>query len=143
MIPPDGSHVKCILKNNVIAEGIVEEWYGNIVKLKSLDGKSYLIIHHPGEDIVLTKVMVEEISKDSSKNQAEIIADKIRAKQVEKEPEPIDQMALDAKSKAELHVELAKQEREEVAAKLRDHHIGEVKRVQYGQPGFYKKPSIK
>jgi len=137
MIPEVGQHVKCLLKNNTIAEGIVEEWYNNYVKLKALDGKSYLIIHHPNEDIMLTKVMVEEKEENSAPPPT-------LEKVIQEAPvEPIDQMALDAKSKAELQIEMAKQEREIVAAKLREHHIGEVKKVKYGQPGFFKKPSTK
>lgn len=151
MIPETGQHVKCLLKNNTIAEGIVEEWYNNYVKLKALDGKSYLIIHHPNEDIMLTKVVLDESSENSPapdptptpKSQAQIVADKIRAKKAEGNAEPIDELTLDAMSKAELQIELAKQEREDVAAKLRDHLIGDVKKVKYGQPGFFKKPSAK
>lgn len=151
MIPEVGSHVKCLMKNNTIAEGIVEEWYGNYVKLKALDGQSYMIIHHPNEDIMLTKVMLDNNSEElpapdptptPPKSQAQVIADKIRAKAEEK-VEPIDEQALDAKSKAELQIELAKQEREIVAAKLRDHHVGDVKKVKYGQPGFLPKPRAK
>jgi hypothetical protein len=159
MTPTAGQHVKCLMKNNTIAEGIVEEWHGNYVKLKALDGKSYLIIHHPGEDIMLTKVMVDENSEE--KSLAQQVKEKIEAKgtkprptepqltleeafqQLSTEDDTIDMQALDAKSKAQLQVELAKQEREIIAAKLRDHTIEGPKKVQYGYPGLYTKPRTK
>jgi len=146
--PKDGTHVKCLLRNNTVAEGIVEEWYNNYVKLKSIDGKSYLIIHHPNEDIVLTKVVVEEIPEDSPepdptptpKSQAALITEKIHLRRAKPRDSGADEQTLDAMTKAELQVELAKQEREIIANKLRDHNLTDVKKVKYGYPGFFKKP---
>lgn len=138
MIPDIGSHVKCLMKNNTIAEGIVEEWTGNHVKLLALDKQSYMIIHNPNEDIMLTKVMLDDNSEElPAAPPPAPVAPKMQ------EDESIDPVALNAMSKAELHVELAKQEREIVAAKLRDHHVGDVKKVKYGQPGFLPKPRTK
>src|SRR5579885_2752563 len=149
MIPTKGQHVKCLLKNNVVVEGIVEEWFGNYVKLNSIDGKSYSIIHHPDQDIVLTKVVFEEIAENSAESepppapQTVVVTGPIHLKKTKPKESEQDEMSLEAMTRAERHVELAKQEREIVAAKLRDHHIGGVKRIKYGQPGFYKKPSTK
>ena len=60
MNPDTGSHVKLILKNNTVVEGIVEEWFANYVKLKSLDGQSVMIIPHPNEDIMLIKIFLAD-----------------------------------------------------------------------------------
>jgi hypothetical protein len=139
MIPEVGQHVKCMLKNGALAEGIVEEWYNNYVKLLACDHSSIIIIHHPEEDIVLTKIILDddiavqykEPAETPPKNSAEAEFQKI-----------VREPSSDLRNKrlAELKVELAKEERKIIAEKLRDHHIGEVKKVQYGIPGFLKKP---
>lgn len=152
MIPNTGQHVKCLMKNNTIAEGIVEEWYDNYVKLKAIDGKSYLIIHRPGEDIMLTKVMLDENSEENPEpeegpkpNKPRPTGPQLTLEEAfqqlssEEDEEALDMQALDAKSKAELQVQLAKQEREIMAAKLRDHSVEGPKKVMYGYPGLFKK----
>lgn len=58
MIPQTGQHVKCILRNGAVAEGIVKEWTDKTVELKSVDGESILIIVHPNEDIMLIKIVL-------------------------------------------------------------------------------------
>ena len=55
-----GKHVKCFLRNSMVLEGIAEEWTEQRVVLKSLDGKSMMFVHRPTEDIMMTKVMLEE-----------------------------------------------------------------------------------
>jgi hypothetical protein len=57
------SHVKCFLRNSMVLEGIVEEWSDTRAVLKSLDGKSLMIVHRPNEDILMTKVMLEEFTE--------------------------------------------------------------------------------
>lgn len=128
MTPSKGQHVKCILRNGAIAEGIVEEWFNNHVQLKSLDGESILIITHPSEDIMLIKVSLEQ-----EKSEAERVADKIRAHSSQRAENELDEyfeQAVEAhdptnpddrKSLAELRIELAKEERKIIAEKLKDH----------------------
>lgn len=59
IIPEIGQHVKCLLVSNTLAEGYVILWHPNAIKLKSLDGDSVFIIHHPDRDIVMTKVILD------------------------------------------------------------------------------------
>lgn len=141
MIPEVGQHVKCLLKGGAVAEGIVEEWFNNYVKLRSCDGTGIFIIHHPNEDIVLTKIILDddianykEPAEPPSQPSSALEAQFLQTLQ-----EPVSNLR--TKKLAELRVELAKQDRKIIADKLKDHHISEVKKVQYGVPGFLKKPS--
>lgn len=141
MIPEVGQHVKCLLKNNSIAEGIVVEWFTNYVKLKSLDDESIMIIHHPEQDIMLTKIMVgrtpTSFAEAMHAREQKKVLEEI-AKENQGENNPFDPNH--HKSLAELRADLAKQDREIIANKLRSHHIGDVKKVKYGLPGIFKKP---
>lgn len=146
MIPETGQHVKCLLRNNSIAEGIVVEWFNNYAKLRSLDGESILIIHHPDQDIILTKIVLENQPKSfaeamKKREQKKVLEEIVKDSQKENVSNPFD--SDHNKSLAELHLELAKQEREIIAKKLKNHHIDGTKKVEYGYPGFFKKPRSK
>lgn len=54
-----GQQVKCFMRNGMVLEGIIEENSTSQCVLKSLDGKSLMIVHRPVEDILLTKVVLE------------------------------------------------------------------------------------
>lgn len=54
-----GKYVKIFLRNGMALEGFVEESTGAQVVLRSINDQSLMIIHRPGEDIMLTKVMSE------------------------------------------------------------------------------------
>lgn len=135
-----GNHVKCVLQNGAVVEGIIEIWEENRVQLKSLDGKSILIISHPSRDIMLIKIILEEEDYQlppeqwdiDERTSAQKVADKIRAKasvQKTELEEKFDEAVEvhdpnnpdDRQSLAELRVELAKQERQIIAEKLREH----------------------
>jgi hypothetical protein len=142
MIPKLGQHVKCILRNGAIAEGIVQsDWMNSIVQLLSLDGESVIIIPHPNEDIMLIKIVLD-------KPKSEVIKEKIIKKQthsdLEKELQKVYEQPsgddLRTKKMAELKVLMAEQEKKIIADKLKDHRIGDTRKVEYGQPEFYKKP---
>lgn len=144
MIQPD-THVKILLRNNTIVEGIVQDW-SNIVKLKSVDDQSYMIILHPEEDIILIKVflvnsLVEKI-KTISKDDLEEVKTELdqRFQQTIEQPSDAPERS---KSLAELKILLAQQERQIVANKLKQHHIGETKKVEYGYPRFFPEPGSK
>ena len=145
MMPKEGQHVKCVLRTGAMAEGIVEEWFNNVVQLRSLDGESVLIIPHPNEDIMLIKIIL-----DSPKTQAEEIKEKIIKKSSKNNTE-LEERLLEAykqpsddnlriKKMAELKVLMVEQEKKIIAEKLKDHRIGDTRKVEYGQPEFYKKP---
>jgi hypothetical protein len=135
-------HVRCFLRNSTVIEGIVISWAANEIQLQSLDQKSILIIHNPAQDIVLTKVLLseenlEEISEPEIVKPILPIEENICSLPDDGEEDP---MALRAKSVAELKVELAIQERNIIAKKLKDHHFTEVPRkTTYGYPEFFKK----
>jgi hypothetical protein len=149
MMPTKGQHVKCVLRTGAMAEGIVEEWNINAafaggkfisnVQLRSLDGESILIIPHPDEDIMLIKIVLEK-----PKSEPKILT-KQKETSLEKEfQEVYDQPSDDdlrVKKMADLKILLAEQDKKIIADKLKDHRIGDARKVEYGSPQFYKKPS--
>jgi hypothetical protein len=144
MIQPD-THVKILLRNNTIAEGIVQDW-SNIVKLKSVDDQSYMIILHPEEDIILIKVFLKNSSEEKNKTIPIEYSEEVKTELEQNFQQTIEQPSDDPsrnKSLAELKILLGQQERQIVANKLKQHHIGESKKVEYGYPRFYSKPSSK
>lgn len=143
MTPQVGQHVKCILRNGAIAEGIVEEWYNNIVQLKSLDGESALIITHPSEDIMLIKVFLEKAVEPESEGEDLPSEEDVKNFESSFDNPPVDYEKPDElKSLAQLRIEYAKQERKIIAEKLKEHRpsIPGPGKVQYGYPGLGKKP---
>jgi hypothetical protein len=158
MIPPDGSHVKILLRNNTIVEGIVKEWYGNVVKLQSLDDKSYVIIPHPEEDIVLIKVLegmpkidlpiVDEVTDtmDTVTTEGVHMVER-EIGHLESQFEEAQNLPTDdpdkAKTLARLRILMAEQEKKIISEKVRNHYPTEAKKVEYGYPGFFKKPGTK
>lgn len=158
MIPETGQHVKLILKNNTLVEGIVEEWFNNYVKLKSLDEKSILIIPHPNEDIMLIKILLTdfpklEFVKLEKDNGTEVVTSS-EAYRVDSEIASLQEqfqhtLALPSdtpdrlKTLAELKRLMNEQERKIVSEKVKNHYIDGTRKVQYGYPGFFKKPRTK
>src|SRR5574339_599291 len=158
MIPPDKSHVKILLRNNTIVEGIVEEWYGNVVKLQSLDDKSYVIIPHPEEDIILIKVLtgmpkidlplVDEVTDTTDTVTSEGVRMVEREiSDLESQFETAKNLPTDDPNKtqtlAQLRILMAEQEKKIISEKVRNHYPSETKKVKYGYPGFFKKPGSK
>lgn len=138
MIPKDGQHVKCILRTGAIAEGIVEEWYNNVVQLRSLDGESILIIPHPNEDIMLIKILMEKPAPEQVNKEDYEIKNNLE-KQFQKVQETPSTDPLRLKKLAELKLLMVEQEKKIIADKVKSHQVGEPRKVQYGQPGFLKK----
>lgn len=140
MIPVVGQHIKCFLRNNNVVDGVVEEWSDTQVVLKSLDGESFLILHHPTDDIALTKIILDNLPKTEEKNNKS----KIIKTELEQEFHDIaDEPGIDDiknKSLALLKIELNKADRKIIMEKLRSHRVEEVRKVKYGNPGFFKKP---
>lgn len=124
MTPQTGQHVKCILRNGAIAEGIVEEWFANTVQLRSLDGESILIITHPAEDIMLIKIILDKAKEIEADPDPGPTLEEVRDFESQfqeaadaTDPHDIDQV----KSLAQLRIELNKQERRIIAEKLKEH----------------------
>lgn len=144
MIPPENSRVKVLLRNNTVAEGIVKEW-GESIKLQSLDEQSYMIILHPNEDIILFKVFLEGNSEEMKISSKYESREETKTELENRFQQVLDQPSDDAnriKSLAELRLLLAQEDRQIIANKLKQHHIGETKKVEYGYPRFLKKPSV-
>ena len=135
MIPQAGQHVKCVLRTGAIAEGIVENWYQNEVQLISLDGESLLIITHPEEDIMLIKILI--------KSKSEILKVPVTKTELQQEFQTVYEQPsnddLRVKKMADLKIMMAEQEKKIITEKMKDHHVGEVKKVAYGYPGPDKK----
>jgi hypothetical protein len=125
MTPQPGQHVKCILRNGALAEGIVESWLVDEVQLKSLDGESILIITRPTEDIMLIKILLEIPKENEEQLEVHSIDEEIKSdlkEKVELATEAMDPTNIESiKTLAELKIELAKQERKIIAEKLREH----------------------
>jgi len=131
MIPQKGQHIRCLLRNNLIIDGIVESWSDAKSVLRSLDDTSVYIIQHSAQDIVVIKIILKEPIK--IKNDL--------STQFEEELTKPSNDELRLKNMAELKTLLNEQEKKIIAEKLKDHHVnGDVKKVTYEQPGFFPKP---
>jgi hypothetical protein len=141
MKPTKDQHVKCVLKNNAVIEGIVDEWSEHNVVLKSLDDKSIMIIHAGTADIVFTKVILEEndFCKLNTENIPTVLAEKVK-EVIEIPPEETE---LKEKSVKELIALRKEQERRIIQDKLKDHTSNGVRTVQYGTPRFFSKQQPK
>lgn len=123
-------HVKLLLNNNILIEGVVQVWSDSSVEILSLDKQSTSIILHPKEDIRVIKVI----------HQKELIKEKsITDKKFEEVSQQVGYDDLKIKKLSELKVDLIKQDKEIVANKLKQHQLSEVKKVNYDYPGFFKK----
>jgi hypothetical protein len=147
MIPQVGQQVKCILRTGAMVEGIVEEW-GETVQMLSLDGESILIIPRPSEDIMLIKILLiseEEIPKESFKDPELVVAISNNVPYPNSLEEEFDEVYnqpsgddLRTKKMAELKILLAEQDKKIVSEKIKDHHIGNTRKVEYGFPQLNK-----
>lgn len=116
MVPQQGQYVKCFFRNTTQIEGYVIEWLEKQITLKSSD-ESYLIIHKPLEDLMLTKIIAAPTSaiKQESEHKQEI-RDKL------KETQQIDDPELQTKSVKELRDLALAQEKQMIADKIRQHY---------------------
>jgi hypothetical protein len=133
MMPKTNQHVKCMFKNNVLLEGTVEEWYGNMIQLRSMDGKNVIVIPDPIE--IMFYIIVESEPEENSIEPPTELEEQFQQVYEQPSDDP-----LRTKSLAELKGLMAEQEKQIIIDKLRSHHIGDVRKVEYGYPGFYKKP---
>lgn len=142
MIPQKGQYVKCLMRNSTIIDGIVEEWSSAQAVLKTIDGQNLLIIQRPDEDIMVVKIALEAPKTPTARVKEKIIR-KSKTEQIfeQKVAEPSDPYNVTRnKSLADLKVELAKQEKEIITSKLKEHYLGDTRKVEYGFPRISKKP---
>jgi hypothetical protein len=136
-----GQHVKILLVNSTIVEGIVEEWNDESMILKSIGEKSYIIIKRPQSDIMLIKVMLDSVAEknkiepklDTNDYKSELNSEFNR---VYNQPsgDPLRDKRL-----AELKILINEADRQIISNKLKSHHIGNAKKVKYEYPGFFTK----
>lgn len=141
-----GQRVECALKNGWVISGIIEELSSMGLQLLREDGKGFVIIMRPNEEISVIKVFTEPVVtikeevtpvKEKKFARPKPVIDKEVQKVYESQADQADRL----KSLAALRIEMNEKEREEMANKLSNHEIGETRKVQYGYPGFFKKPS--
>lgn len=155
MTPKTGQHVKCILRNGAVAEGIVVEWLASEVQLRSLDAESILIITHPAEDIILIKIitgmpkidlpLVDEVTDTTDVVTSQIFytaKDELEQRFQEASKLPSDDPER-IKTLAKLRIMMAEQDKKILSEKVRNHYPSETRKIKYGYPGFIKKPSPK
>ena len=151
MSPKINQYIKILFKNNNQAEGFVHSWEKDNYVIKSLDGKSLLIILNPYEDIIAIKVMLDQkenvqeqtVQKVQEEKPKTIINNIPEQKEIQEDLQPLTSNDLKLKKLAELRISLAKQEREIISNKLKSHNIEGMKEVKYGIPTSFKKPSSK
>lgn len=124
-----GQYVRCVLKNNLLLEGIVESWSETISVIKSKDGLQSSIILNTLQDVMVVKI----IHKHPIELKTELEQQFIDTTSAPSDDE------LRLKKMVELKALLVEQEKKIVAEKLRSHHVGEVKKVNYELPRFRQK----
>lgn len=141
--------VKVMFRNGASVEGIVDIWDEDYV-LRSIDGKSVLLIQDPVQDIMAVKIILEDASITNEtniethgnvakvKNTSQLRDNRQQqlkeiSKRLQDDAVPTS-MELRAKKLAELRLAAIAEEKRMVAEKLSNHTIGEVKPVIYGLP---------
>ncbi|CAB4196521.1 hypothetical protein UFOVP1290_41 [uncultured Caudovirales phage] len=136
-----GKHVKILLINSTIVEGIVEEWNDESIILKSIGEKSYVIIKRPQSDIMLIKVMLETTAEKNNFEPEQNLSDyksELNSEFDSTYNQPSGDPLRD-KRLAELKILINEADKEIISNKLKSHHIGNTKKVKYEYPGFLTK----
>lgn len=124
-------YIKIMFKNGISIEGIVISWEQDNFVLKSDREESFFIIQNPKDDIIAIKIMIKQ------KQIAPAIAPQIPINETNK----LSEEELKIRKIADLRIALAQQEKEIISNKLKNDTINEVRKVEYGLPGFFKKQS--
>lgn len=155
MKPSENQFVKIFFKNGTQVEGIVQEW-GKQIILSSENSNSVMVITKPNQ-IIMYKIVKElkPQNKVNDYNPPTVIQEKKDEDyidpgltthynwEIQEEDPNVPKEYLDAKSKVELHKLKIKEEKEVFAKKLKEHQLGEVRKVEYTSheqlPGLYQK----
>ena len=131
-------HVKLLLKDNIIIEGIVTSW-GKEVILKSPDNKSCSVITHPDEDIRVIKIINTE-KENKKENHQTLVVDESLKQKIQDAINAPSTDSLRIKTIAELKKELNKNEKEAIANNLKNINMTDNSNVvRYQYPPFIKK----
>lgn len=126
MTPQKQQHVQVLLRVGGTIEGFVEEWSEGESILKSLDGKSIIIIPKTSDDIMLVRVFLPEKTLPEIKS---AIKEKI-----EEVLQPSGDPEADEANLQQLREMSIQQEKKIIVEKIKEHHSDGVKRVKYGFP---------
>jgi hypothetical protein len=140
-----GQYVECLLKNGWIVAGIVEELSSSGLELIRSDKQGITIIMRPDEEISVIKIFYLQPS-DEPKQEAKVPSKYKPIVEAMKSYDPYEMPHEDPskiKTLVDLRKEMLKQEKEEIANKLKSHTVGEVKEVKYGYPRLFTKQSTK
>ena len=125
--PQSQQHVKILLNNGTLVEGIVENWTNEEVILISLDRESKLILPRPNDDIMLIKIVLDTSEKsmptEKSKRKPSTATSELQEAFDTLVESPTDTPGR-TENLAELRIQLAEAERAIIAEKMREHHIG-------------------
>lgn len=124
MTPRKQQHVQCLLRAGGSIEGFVEEWSEGESILKSLDGKSIIIILKTADDIMLVRVFLPEKTLPEIKSALKEKLDEVLQSGEETNEADLQQLR-------EMAVQ---QEKKIIVEKIKEHHSSGVKRVKYGFP---------
>jgi len=124
-----GQHVKCVLKNNLLLDGIVESWSDTISVIKSMDGLHSNIILNTLRDVIVVKIIHKHPAQFKTELEQQFTETVLAPSD--------DELRL--KKMAELKSLLVEQEKKIITDKLRSHHVSEVKKVNYEFPRFRQK----
>jgi hypothetical protein len=96
-----------------------------------------MVIQNPKEIVMykITKTVTDLNEKNFIPEKIEVEDYSESFKSIERE----DSLDLRAKNLADLHKLKIEEEKKDIANKLKEHHITEIKKVKYEQPGFFKK----
>lgn len=134
MIPETGQRVKCFMQSGMVLEGTVEIWTSEQVVLRSLDEQSLMIVHRPGQDIILTKIALTQeftkIQSESTDTSEKQIKEKLE------EVQTIEDPLLKDKSINDLRKMVIAQERDIITNKTKEHFgsAGNGKLTRYSSP---------
>lgn len=117
MLPIQGQRVKCFMRSSVVLEGIVEEWTEACVVLKSIEDNSFIIVHRPAEDILITRAWNET---STPKKELPEIKKEISEKLRETISQPIES-ELNKKNIVQLRQLVIEQDKQIIAQKKKQH----------------------
>jgi sRNA-binding regulator protein Hfq len=133
-----GQWVKCFLRGGMVLEGFVEEFTDAQAVLRSINDGSKMIIHHPKEDIMLTKIMPEPdiLETVETKPAPEPPAIKVQIKNKLQEALQTEDPELQNMNIEELRQLVHEHDRQLIAQKRREHFgaPGNAKMTRYSSP---------
>lgn len=146
MKPSRNDLVKIFLKNGLQVEGKIQSWDKEII-LTSDDSQDYLVITKP-KQVIMYKVIKQPIIENKPYynpeiiDREEVVDEEVFQPSSELQEEVTDQ-DLKFKSMIELRKLKIEEEKKAIAKRMKEHHTGPARKVEYTShdqiPGFYKK----